>query len=56
VKPHFLDGCAVRVVPAEPTDVASAAVTATMTTAAKIATFVLLTTPPLRLGRENTDR
>src|SRR6266436_5087867 len=56
VKPHFLAGWAARVVPAEPTDAASAAVTATRTTAARIATFVFLMTPPLRLGRQDTDR
>src|SRR5256714_6966128 len=47
VNAHFLDCSAARVVPADPTDVASAAVTATITTATSAVSPLFLTIPPL---------
>src|SRR6266404_4225758 len=52
VNAQFLDCCAVRVVPADPTDVASAAVATTITTAASAVTPLFLTIPPLLRSTE----
>src|SRR5712691_8998208 len=52
VNPQLFDACAVRDVPADPTDVAVAAVATTITVAASALNPFLLTIPPLRRSME----
>jgi uncharacterized repeat protein (TIGR04076 family) len=54
VNAQFLDCSAVRVTPADPTDVASAAATPTITSAASAVIPLFLTIPPLLLSTEVT--